>query len=262
MSLVPLPSSLIPFLAPYLPQERIDRPFVTLTWAQSVDSRIAAAPGTQTKISHPETKTMTHYLRAYHDAIFVGVGTVLADDPKLTCRYGNFSKIRPIVLDPHGKWTYSKSTIAKLCLENTALAPYIFIDKRTTPVKEERDLLESQGGFYRAVQLTEDYNANWEVVLREIYACGIASVMIEGGAIVINSLLHHKKLVDSVVITIGPVFLGNNGVEVSPSTLLTLEDVTWWKGESDSVLAARLIPAPKQEGAEEAEKEGASVIEK
>lgn len=253
MSLKPLPISLIPFLAPYLPEERVDRPFVTLTWAQSLDSRIAAAPGTQTKISNPETKTMTHYLRAYHDAIFVGVGTVLADDPKLTCRYGNFSKIRPIVLDPHGKWIYSKSTIAKLCLNTTALAPYIFIDKRSTPSKEEKELLQSQGGFYKAVELSEDYSANWEIVLREIYACGISSVMVEGGAKVINSLLLQKKFVDSVIITIGPVFLGSNGVEVAPSSLAGLEDVSWWKGERDSVMAARLVLLPANVDGEENE---------
>lgn len=242
MSLVPLPSSLIPFLNPYLPQKReySSRPFVTLTWAQSLDSRIAASPGVQTKISHAETKTMTHYLRAYHDAILVGVGTVLADDPKLTCRYGNFSKIRPVVIDPKGRWKYSESTLSKLCLDNSALAPFIFIDQNIEIDQEEKKVLKSQGGFYHILPIEKDYGDNWLHILEALHAYGHESVMIEGGANVINSLLLCKDLVDSVVITIGPVFLGKDGVEVSPLTQVELKDQNWWVGEKDTVLAARL----------------------
>lgn len=108
-NLVPLPKSLPSALLDYLPtstksqqtttpqqndtqvskaiQPSSDLPFVTLTYATSLDSRISAAPGVQTIISHPETKTMTHYIRYHHDAILVGVGTVLADDPGLNCRW-------------------------------------------------------------------------------------------------------------------------------------------------------------------------------
>lgn len=241
MSLVPLPPPLITFLDPYLPQNRPDRPFVTLTWAQSLDARIAAAPGTQTKISHPETKTMTHYLRAHHDAILVGVGTVLADDPKLTCRYGNFSKIRPVVVDPNCRWEYSKSTIACLCEEHTALAPIILISDDVVPPSEENALLLKHGGLYRAVSLDASPDHNWATILAQIHACGLASVMIEGGARVINSMLPLCDLVDSVIVTVGPVFLGENGVGVAPSALVSLTDVSWWTGQRDSVMAARLL---------------------
>lgn len=242
MSLLPLPSSLIPFLAPFLPQEKVASPFVTLTWAQSLDSRISAAPGCQTKISHPETKTMTHYLRAYHDAILVGVGTVLADDPKLTCRYGNFSKIRPVVIDPHGKWNYCQSTLHKLCRDHVGLAPYIFINDDVSPSKENVELLNSQGGSYQLLLFELSAESNWDSILQTLFARGIKSVMIEGGAKVINSLLLLPDTVDSVIVTIGPVFLGENGVQVSPMSQIQLHDVEWWKGQTDSVLAARLKP--------------------
>ena len=137
MSLIPLPESLIPFLDPYLPNikvtttnnESLKRPFVTLTYAQSLDSKIAAQPGTQTKLSHLETKTMTHYLRSKHDAILVGIGTILADDPKLNCRYIFESvkpneqrilhQIRPVVIDPHGKWQYHQSQLCQICQPST-----------------------------------------------------------------------------------------------------------------------------------------------
>lgn len=62
------------------------RPLVTLTYAQSLDGSIAARPGHPLAISGPASQTFTHALRAVHDAILVGIGTVLADNPALTVR--------------------------------------------------------------------------------------------------------------------------------------------------------------------------------
>ncbi|EEQ40577.1 RibD C-terminal domain family protein [Clavispora lusitaniae] len=238
MSLIPLPESLVPFLKEYLPSQRTDRPFVTLTWAQSLDSRIAAAPGLQTKISHAETKTMTHYLRANHDSILVGIGTVLADDPKLNCRYGN-SHIRPVVVDPHGKWDYSKSTLHKVCAEGKGLAPFILVGAQVSPSSENKTNLSAQGGQFITIDFSLDRSLNWQRILHVLHQKDIASVMIEGGADVINSLLK-SDLVDSVIVTVGPVFLGKDGVEVSPSGGAELVQVKWWTGTKDVVMAARL----------------------
>ncbi|KAF9892391.1 hypothetical protein FE257_002168 [Aspergillus nanangensis] len=71
------------FLEPYLPKadERRQFPHVTLSYASSMDSKISLLPGMQTVLSGPEAKLMTHYLRSRHDAILIGVGTVLADNP-------------------------------------------------------------------------------------------------------------------------------------------------------------------------------------
>lgn len=223
MSLIPLPESLVPFLEPYLPKPINRRPFITLTYAQSIDSRIAAEPGVQTKLSHLETKTMTHYLRSKHDAILVGVGTVLADDPKLNCRYGG-GKIRPIVVDPSGRWDYNTSTLKKICDAGEGLPPYILVD----------ELVEKEG----VVKLPLLGGDNWEIIFDKLYELGIKSVMVEGGARVINSLL--GKTVDSIIITVAPVFLGEQGVQVSPSTGVCLTDASWWTGVQDSVLCARL----------------------
>ncbi|OBA19091.1 riboflavin-specific deaminase [Metschnikowia bicuspidata var. bicuspidata NRRL YB-4993] len=242
MSLLPLNASLVPFLKPYLPVPKDDRPFVTLTWAQSLDSRIASRPGVQTKISHLETKTMTHYLRACHDAILVGVGTVLADDPKLNCRYGNSYKIRPVVVDPSGKWDYTSSTLCKLRAEGQGLAPLILVSNDVNISTETENILNSQDGAFCRLPFDRMNRANnWELVLNALHNMGIKSVMVEGGAVVINDLIQ-SSMVDSVVITVGPVFLGRNGVEVSPAIERRLVDVDWWKGQRDSVVAGRLLP--------------------
>lgn len=69
------------------PQDpRLGRPFVTLSHAQSLDGSIAARSGRPLALSGPESMTLTHSQRACHDAILVGIGTVLADNPRLTVR--------------------------------------------------------------------------------------------------------------------------------------------------------------------------------
>lgn len=62
-------------------------PFVTLTYAQSIDGSIAAVRGSPTLLSGARSMQMTHMLRTMHDAILVGVGTILADNPSLNARF-------------------------------------------------------------------------------------------------------------------------------------------------------------------------------
>ncbi|KAG2199031.1 hypothetical protein INT46_010271 [Mucor plumbeus] len=81
-----------------------DRPFITLTFAQSLDGKIAKQ-GQQILISGKESMAMTHRLRTLHDGILVGIGTALIDNPQLNARYLSASEIaikqpQPIVLDP------------------------------------------------------------------------------------------------------------------------------------------------------------------
>lgn len=246
MSLIPLPPTLIPFLNSYLPNtttvdSTINRPFVTLTYAQSLDSKIAAQPGQQTKLSHLETKTMTHYLRSKHDSILVGIGTVLADDPKLNCRYDEKSNIRPIILDPNAEWQYEKSTLHKICDDGLGLAPFVIIDENVEPSEDSKKSVDEQGGKYIKLPLISYRGDNWRIILEKLQEIGIKSIMIEGGAKVINDLLINKEdLVDSLIITVAPIFLGKNGVDVSPNHQINLKDMTWWTGIQDSVLAAKI----------------------
>ncbi|TYZ62331.1 hypothetical protein PybrP1_009355 [[Pythium] brassicae (nom. inval.)] len=74
-------------------------PFVTLTYAQSIDGSIAAVRGAPTLLSGSASLKMTHTLRTLHDAILVGVGTMLADNPSLNARFAEGSNPRPVILD-------------------------------------------------------------------------------------------------------------------------------------------------------------------
>lgn len=227
-------------LSTYLPVRLDERPFVTLTYAQLLDARIAAEPGTRTRISHAQTKAMTHYIRHKHDAILVGIGTVLADDPKLNCRYGSKSAIKPVVLDPSAKWEYSKSQLRNVVDSGEGLAPLILIDSNTIPSTSETETLESTGGKYVRIAIAQnEADIVWDSIYASLWQEGIGSVMVEGGARVINDLLVLGKY-DSLIITVGPVFLGDKGVAVAPQKAEDdLQMVSWWTGIQDSVLMAK-----------------------
>ena len=78
---------------------RRDRPFVTLAYAQSLDGSITTARGERYGLSGPDALRLTHALRARHDAILIGIGTVLADDPELGVRLANGPSPQPVIVD-------------------------------------------------------------------------------------------------------------------------------------------------------------------
>jgi len=220
---------------PYLPDTSLDkpascsnRPHVTLTFATSLDSQLSLAPGVQTALSGPESKAMTHYLRSKHDAILIGVGTAEADNPSLNCRiagvggYGGEGlqgQPRPIVIDPRGRWQFAEeSKVLRLAGEGKGRAPWVFTK---THLDEERmRALESVGGRVIVVgqEGISEGRISWGYVLSVLDSEGIGSVMIEGGGAVINDLLapENVDLIDTVIVTIAPTWLGKGGVQVCP----------------------------------------------
>ena len=254
------------FLRPYLPHvpqvASQQRPHITLTWATSLDSRIALLPGVQTTISGPETKAMTHFLRSQHDAILIGVKTALSDDPGLNCRLagaGGFGgkdramQPRPIIVDPHARLPINRNMrLLRAASEGKALGPWIVVGPGIQLQPHAVATLKAHGGeFLQINEIHPEHGLDWEALFPIFYREGIRSIMIEGGGKVLSELLKPKygNCVDSVVITIAPTFLGKNGVQVSPDTSYEggqaiqtrLTDIKWQPmGQSDMVLCAHL----------------------
>ncbi|KAK7738925.1 hypothetical protein SLS63_002262 [Diaporthe eres] len=290
-------------LEPYLPppeeqddddeeeEEDLDwkpRPFITLTYAQSLDSAIASSPGARTALSGPATKAMTHFLRSRHDAILVGVGTAAADDPGLNCRLevemSGGHQPRPVVVDPRGRWEVGAgSKVVQLAREGRGLGPWVLCAEGVVPDPARVAVLEGVGGRYIAVEgakgdggdggkeVKEDGGEEekvveeeedrsrpaltWDSIFGLLWEEGINSVMVEGGATVINDLLllanEGLDVVDSVIVTVAPVWLGAGGVTVAPERPVDahmrrvpgprLTDVMWSQMGDDMVLCGRIM---------------------
>lgn len=223
---------------------------VTLTYAASLDSRIALAPGQPTALSGAASKAMTHFLRTRHDAILVGAGTAIADDPGLNSRLadavdaGDLSlQPRPIVLDRRGDWQVCReSRVVRTASAARGKAPWIFVgaDAVHAVPAQQRAAVEGCGGQYLVGE-------SWQQVLDSLAERGIQSLMVEGGARVINDLLtDHADTIDAFILTLAPTFLGAGGVEVVPrrkdqhSPAVQFHDVKWVPLESDVVMCARV----------------------
>ena len=282
------------------------RPFVTLTFATSLDSSLSLAPGVRTRLSGPGSKAMTHYLRSRHAAILIGVSTLLADAPALNCRVTITTPTtnttpattatdtttatnhatpptssseplnnappasvsaqlppqpRPIIVDPHLRWTPDPTDkVLELAGRGAGLAPFVLtgVESDALPAASVA-LLERLGGKYIHIGATPTgpdgrLRFNWRDIFQALHREGLGSVMVEGGGQIINSLLDpaYHELIDSVIVTIAPTWLGRGGVVVSPDRLTDatgvplpvarLSDVSWYPFGQDVVLCGRLHP--------------------
>jgi 2,5-diamino-6-(ribosylamino)-4(3H)-pyrimidinone 5'-phosphate reductase len=221
------------FLEPYLARydERRQFPHVTLSYASSMDSKISLLPGMQTVLSGPEAKLMTHYLRSRHDAILIGVGTVLADNPGLNCRlegaggFGGLGRMwqpRPVIIDPTGRWpVHPECRMLRTAVEGKGKAPWVVVSPGAQIHPQELMMLKGYGGdFLRIVEYNQNWRLRWEAILRALASEGIKSVMIEGGGTVLSELLNpeYTEFIDSIIVTVAPTYLGSGGVGVSPDS--------------------------------------------
>ena len=210
------------------------RPFVTLSFAQSLDGSITVKRGQWTEISGSESMTMTHQLRAAHQVILIGIGTALADDPRLQVSLVAGSQPQPIVVDSHLRLPLT----AKL-FQHPRL-PWIF----TTPAASEarQRALEAQGARVVRVAATPDGTVSLTAVLDYLHREGMQTVMVEGGARIITSFLA-AQLVDHLVVTIAPKLLGGlNAIEhLNGSGLPQLQNARYHVFGKDMVLSGEIV---------------------
>lgn len=175
-------------------------PFVTLTYAQSLDGSIASDDGSPLQISGKQSLQFTHRLRALHDGILVGIGTVLADDPRLNVRHTEGDHPVPIILDS----TLRFPRDARL-LDTPGPSPLIFTGPDPDP--EHRTALEDQGATVLEFECAPDGGVCLEDVLEALGARGITSVMVEGGTSILTNFLRQQHA-QRVIMTIAPTFVG------------------------------------------------------
>lgn len=176
-----------------------DRPYVVLKYAQTLDGRIATASGDSKWISCEAERTVSHALRAACDAVMVGIDTVVRDDPQLTVRMVPGSSPLRVILDS----TLRMPREAKVLGDHAGTI--VFTTDQSSPL-----LRQWLAERHVAVNVVDSGPGGVDVVqvLRVLRDGGIASLLIEGGAKVITSLLS-ARVVDRVVVALAPTIVGD-----------------------------------------------------
>jgi GTP cyclohydrolase II len=214
---------------------------VTLAFAQSLDGSIAARPGMRTALSGSAALAYTHALRARHAAILVGLGTVRADNPRLTVRFAEGPNPQPIVLDSALQLPLDCALLA-----DPARPPWL-ICRDDAPAARERSL-RARGARVLRIAWPDPRSARWPHVLAALRDTGIESLMVEGGAAVIASLLA-SGCADRISITLAPRLLGGlRALDGSGAAALpVLREVSYQQLGDDLVVEAALEPLHKAE---------------
>jgi 3,4-dihydroxy 2-butanone 4-phosphate synthase/GTP cyclohydrolase II len=176
------------------------RPWVTLSYAQSLDGCIAAHPGQTLALSGPQSLVLTHRLRAAHDAILVGIGTVLADDPRLTVRLVEGKDPQPVIVDSQLRLPMDANLLG-----GHSSPPWIATCDEADPDRQRS--LETANARVLRIPADPDGGVYLVALLECLGTLGINSLMVEGGARIITSFLR-EQLVDLLILTVSPLLVG------------------------------------------------------
>jgi diaminohydroxyphosphoribosylaminopyrimidine deaminase/5-amino-6-(5-phosphoribosylamino)uracil reductase len=191
------------------------RPHVILKLAVSSDDKIAAAGGKTVAITGEASKTRVHLLRAQSDAILVGIGTVLADDPLLTCRLPGMEARSPVrvVLDR------ALRILGSSRLMQSARQTPLWLMTSETSEAATAARLGAAGAQVIRVRATAN-SLDLPSVLHALSERGITRLMVEGGARVASSFVA-AGLVDEIWLLRGPAIVGADGISALDATPLS-----------------------------------------
>jgi diaminohydroxyphosphoribosylaminopyrimidine deaminase/5-amino-6-(5-phosphoribosylamino)uracil reductase len=184
------------------------RPFVTLKCAITLDGKIATRTGASRWITGAAAREEVHRLRHAADAILVGIGTVLLDDPLLTTRLPDRHGVNPlrIIVDSTLRLPL-QARVADVTECRTLVAT------TTRGAGAQRQQLQAQGLEIVTLPAYDDGRVDLKALLQYLGTRGIASVLVEGGATLSAALLQ-RRLVDKVLFFIAPKIIGGDGISV------------------------------------------------
>lgn len=191
-------------LAPWSKHVTTSLPFVRLKLALSLDGRIATRTGASRWVTGPEARARVHLIRSQCDAVLVGVGTVIADDPRLNVRHVDGPSPKRIVLDTKLR----TPTTARVVETATEIPTWIICSHNASA--DAREALESRG--VRVWPVDENTSGRVDVTsaLELLGSRGIVTLLVEGGAEVAGSFLA-GELADELHAFLAPKLLGPRG---------------------------------------------------
>jgi diaminohydroxyphosphoribosylaminopyrimidine deaminase/5-amino-6-(5-phosphoribosylamino)uracil reductase len=180
---------------------RTNLPFVTLKYAQTLDGKIATTRGDSKWISGPSSLRLAHHLRSWHDAILVGIDTIIRDDPLLTVRLVKGKSPRKIVLDSRLR----TPPIARIVKGRSARSTIFAVTSEADRRRIEK--LRSTGAYVWTVGEDSSGCVDLHRLLAKLGRAGIRSILVEGGSKVIASFLR-DRLADHLLVAVAPKIMG------------------------------------------------------
>lgn len=181
-------------------------PFVTLKFAISLDGRIATKTGDSQWISSSDSLQFAHRLRAEHHAILVGIGTLLADNPRLNVRLAEGPDPLRVIVDSRLQIPSDANVLIEGAAKNTLIATSAAADNARL-----REIGSLGAEVLRLPSEPDGQRVSLQALLAELHRRAVKSVLVEGGAGIITALLS-ARLVNRMVVAIAPKIIGQ-GIE-------------------------------------------------
>ena len=190
----------------FLNRVTLGRPMVTLKLATTLDGRIATQTGESQWITGPEARRYGHALRGQHDAVLVGVGTVLADDPDLTCRIDGFRTIPNvrIIADSH-----LRTPLTSRVLTTAKTVPTWFLQREGTNLAREETFATMGARLFKVKG--DAAGIDLALAMQAMAAAGLTRILVEGGGQIAAALLQ-ADLADRIVWFHAPAVMGGDGL--------------------------------------------------
>jgi diaminohydroxyphosphoribosylaminopyrimidine deaminase/5-amino-6-(5-phosphoribosylamino)uracil reductase len=190
-------------LAPYLKRTTTGLPWIIAKWAMTVDGKIATATGHSQWISNEKSRRKVHDLRRRVDAVMVGIGTALADDPMLNARPAGTRNARRVILDSTAKLPLSSKLVQTAHNHATLIA--------VGPDADSEKIHQYESAGCTVFKSSDaDPAARLMALLRRLTELGDTNVLVEGGGQLLGSLADLKQI-DELHSFIGPKLIGGQG---------------------------------------------------
>ncbi|HOW71425.1 MAG TPA: bifunctional diaminohydroxyphosphoribosylaminopyrimidine deaminase/5-amino-6-(5-phosphoribosylamino)uracil reductase RibD [Phycisphaerae bacterium] len=230
---------------PYLKLQRQGRPWVILKWAQSIDGKIATRSGDSQWISGERSRALAHRIRGRVDAVIVGVGTALADDPLLTCRHGRPRRTATrIVIDPQ-----LRLPLRSRLVRTARTVPTMVVANQRSACGPAARRLARAGVEVLGVPATRS-RLDLGCLLDELGRRRMTNVMVEGGGQTLGRF-YDAGLADEAIIFVAPRLIGGATATaplagLGPATMKDLHRpgrTTITRAGDDLIYTLRLGPA-------------------
>lgn len=223
----------------YLKHIVTGHPFITLKIAQTLDGRIATSTGHSKWITSEESRTVSHRLRTKHDALLVGIGTILMDDPHLTARLVKGPSPKRIILDSQLRVPLDANVFSE---DNPNKAIVVTTNNSS---KEKITRIVERGSTVLVLDADERGWVPQDLLWKKLGELGITSVLVEGGSTVHTECLKSHNA-DQLILFFAPKLLGSGIDSIGElgirnmNSALELYDTTIKRLNTDFIITGRL----------------------